>query len=157
PFLYVFLQAEDGIRAFHVTGVQTCALPIFTVISKVVLVNRIHIAHHTHSHLLHGHTLDLEEPLIGIEPPPACLGAQTLHPLRAQVVARQYEGHALTLVELRTVEEIAPDHRQVLAAGLNVAVDVLDIAHTHTARRCRRDLHQPSRTTRTARRRIQSR
>src|SRR5690606_39459552 len=23
------LQAEDGIRAFHVTGVQTCALPIF--------------------------------------------------------------------------------------------------------------------------------
>src|SRR5690606_39985400 len=24
-----FLQAEDGIRDFHVTGVQTCALPIF--------------------------------------------------------------------------------------------------------------------------------
>src|SRR5690606_39621496 len=23
--------AEDGIRYFHVTGVQTCALPIFTV------------------------------------------------------------------------------------------------------------------------------
>src|SRR5690606_41010358 len=23
-----FLQAEDGIRVFHVTGVQTCALPI---------------------------------------------------------------------------------------------------------------------------------
>src|SRR5207302_7985046 len=22
-------QAEDGIRAFHVTGVQTCALPIY--------------------------------------------------------------------------------------------------------------------------------
>src|SRR6266511_2459775 len=36
-FLYVywyygfffFFQAEDGIRDFHVTGVQTCALPIF--------------------------------------------------------------------------------------------------------------------------------
>src|SRR5690606_41022113 len=26
----VFFQAEDGIRDFHVTGVQTCALPIFT-------------------------------------------------------------------------------------------------------------------------------
>src|SRR5690606_41333758 len=26
-----FFQAEDGIRAFHVTGVQTCALPIFLV------------------------------------------------------------------------------------------------------------------------------
>src|SRR5690606_40478100 len=25
----VFFQAEDGIRGFHVTGVQTCALPIF--------------------------------------------------------------------------------------------------------------------------------
>src|SRR5690606_40777026 len=26
---YVFFQAEDGIRDFHVTGVQTCALPIY--------------------------------------------------------------------------------------------------------------------------------
>src|SRR5690606_40348345 len=27
---FFFFQAEDGIRDFHVTGVQTCALPIFT-------------------------------------------------------------------------------------------------------------------------------
>src|SRR5690606_40651776 len=27
-FLCFFFQAEDGIRDFHVTGVQTCALPI---------------------------------------------------------------------------------------------------------------------------------
>src|SRR5690606_40732916 len=26
---FVFFRAEDGIRDFHVTGVQTCALPIF--------------------------------------------------------------------------------------------------------------------------------
>src|SRR5690606_40054387 len=26
---FFFCQAEDGIRDFHVTGVQTCALPIF--------------------------------------------------------------------------------------------------------------------------------
>src|SRR5690606_40074955 len=26
-FLFFFFQAEDGIRDFHVTGVQTCALP----------------------------------------------------------------------------------------------------------------------------------
>src|SRR5690606_6234697 len=26
--IYFFSQAEDGIRDFHVTGVQTCALPI---------------------------------------------------------------------------------------------------------------------------------
>src|SRR5690606_27957681 len=28
---FFFFQAEDGIRDFHVTGVQTCALPIFTL------------------------------------------------------------------------------------------------------------------------------
>src|SRR6266511_4046923 len=27
-FFFFFFQAEDGIRVFHVTGVQTCALPI---------------------------------------------------------------------------------------------------------------------------------
>src|SRR5690606_40463666 len=26
---FCFFQAEDGIRDFHVTGVQTCALPIY--------------------------------------------------------------------------------------------------------------------------------
>src|SRR5690606_18660046 len=31
-----FFQAEDGIRDFHVTGVQTCALPIW-LLSKEVL------------------------------------------------------------------------------------------------------------------------
>src|SRR5690606_39533172 len=28
---FFFFQAEDGIRDFHVTGVQTCALPISTI------------------------------------------------------------------------------------------------------------------------------
>src|SRR5439155_15684026 len=28
PWRYYFFQAEDGIRDGHVTGVQTCALPI---------------------------------------------------------------------------------------------------------------------------------
>src|SRR5690606_40923509 len=28
-FIFFFFQAEDGIRDFHVTGVQTCALPIY--------------------------------------------------------------------------------------------------------------------------------
>src|SRR5690606_39959380 len=36
-----FFQAEDGIRAFHVTGVQTCALPIsiFKQIDETLEVN----------------------------------------------------------------------------------------------------------------------
>src|SRR5436309_1977580 len=32
-----FFQAEDGIRDFHVTGVQTCALPIFDAIMMRLL------------------------------------------------------------------------------------------------------------------------
>src|SRR5690606_38254477 len=34
-----FFQAEDGIRAFHVTGVQTCALPI--LMTGLPLVGRL--------------------------------------------------------------------------------------------------------------------
>src|SRR5690606_24384740 len=30
-YFFFFFQAEDGIRDFHVTGVQTCALPIFQI------------------------------------------------------------------------------------------------------------------------------
>src|SRR5690606_40445314 len=33
-----FFQAEDGIRDFHVTGVQTCALPILGAFSLVARV-----------------------------------------------------------------------------------------------------------------------
>src|SRR5690606_39378360 len=33
-FLFFFFQAEDGIRDFHVTGVQTCALPILSWIQR---------------------------------------------------------------------------------------------------------------------------
>src|SRR5690625_5924153 len=32
--LFFFFQAEDGIRGGHVTGVQTCALPISIVITS---------------------------------------------------------------------------------------------------------------------------
>src|SRR5690625_7468089 len=34
---FFFFQAEDGIRDGHVTGVQTCALPIFSC-SRVMIV-----------------------------------------------------------------------------------------------------------------------
>ena len=35
-FLFFFFQAEDGIRDVAVTGVQTCALPIFFLIKSIV-------------------------------------------------------------------------------------------------------------------------
>src|SRR5438874_13123883 len=34
-FFFFFFQAEDGIRDLYVTGVQTCALPIYLVVSAV--------------------------------------------------------------------------------------------------------------------------
>src|SRR5690349_22270627 len=33
---FFFFQAEDGIRDLYVTGVQTCALPIWTVAATIV-------------------------------------------------------------------------------------------------------------------------
>src|SRR5690606_27650495 len=36
-FLFFFFQAEDGIRDFHVTGVQTCALPILSTVADADL------------------------------------------------------------------------------------------------------------------------
>src|SRR5690606_39886847 len=38
PSLFFFCQAEDGIRVFRVTGVQTCALPISASLSGDALV-----------------------------------------------------------------------------------------------------------------------
>src|SRR5256885_5468784 len=35
-----FFQAEDGIRDYKVTGVQTCALPICEIEAKVIKLNR---------------------------------------------------------------------------------------------------------------------
>src|SRR5439155_7545418 len=35
-FFFFFFQAEDGIRDGHVTGVQTCALPICCLFSRTL-------------------------------------------------------------------------------------------------------------------------
>src|SRR5690606_40488162 len=36
-----FFQAEDGIRDFHVTGVQTCALPISSTLNLGDTIRRL--------------------------------------------------------------------------------------------------------------------
>src|SRR5690625_5064714 len=41
-YVYFFFQAEDGIRDGHVTGVQTCALPIY---GTAIEANGIRLAH----------------------------------------------------------------------------------------------------------------
>src|SRR5256885_16098222 len=38
---FFFFQAEDGIRDYKVTGVQTCALPIYIVVSEKT-ASRLH-------------------------------------------------------------------------------------------------------------------
>src|SRR4051794_41945830 len=38
--LFFFFQAEDGIRDGRVTGVQTCALPIYTTAGKLAELER---------------------------------------------------------------------------------------------------------------------
>src|SRR5439155_15819290 len=38
---FFFFQAEDGIRDGHVTGVQTCALPIFDGSARTHLLDRL--------------------------------------------------------------------------------------------------------------------
>src|SRR2546430_2966705 len=40
-FFFFFFQAEDGIRDLTVTGVQTCALPIFRPLAGVIDVRPI--------------------------------------------------------------------------------------------------------------------
>src|SRR6266511_1061211 len=46
---FFFFQAEDGIRAFHVTGVQTCALPISWRVSLLGGLLAVAAAHPTAS------------------------------------------------------------------------------------------------------------
>src|SRR5438270_11492432 len=41
--LFFFFQAEDGIRDLTVTGVQTCALPIFSTRSRLHLRNHRYV------------------------------------------------------------------------------------------------------------------
>ena len=36
-YLYLLFQAEDGIRDRDVTGVQTCALPIFMILDQRII------------------------------------------------------------------------------------------------------------------------
>src|SRR5690606_41050527 len=48
-YFFFFFQAEDGIRDFHVTGVQTCALPIYGLLSTFLF---------SQDPLLNGHAFD---------------------------------------------------------------------------------------------------
>src|SRR5690625_7565213 len=48
-----FFQAEDGIRDGHVTGVQTCALPIYAFCNYSKLVTRVKVSDQTKPAISH--------------------------------------------------------------------------------------------------------
>src|SRR2546425_8812472 len=58
-FFFFFFQAEDGIRDKLVTGVQTCALPIFAVANPAAFVK--HAARHAETAPVVGRFESLEE------------------------------------------------------------------------------------------------
>src|SRR2546430_13656831 len=43
---FFFFQAEDGIRDLTVTGVQTCALPIYILALQRIKAGLAHVIHH---------------------------------------------------------------------------------------------------------------
>src|SRR5690606_39980542 len=51
-----FFQAEDGIRDFHVTGVQTCALPISRQTGLMVVPEGGALFQHNMTMVVDGHT-----------------------------------------------------------------------------------------------------
>src|SRR5690606_40483883 len=65
----LFFQAEDGIRDFHVTGVQTCALPICAfgenylqeAVEKITALKELDIEWHFIGHVQRNKTKHLAE------------------------------------------------------------------------------------------------
>src|SRR5690625_6862781 len=53
--LWFFFQAEDGIRVGHVTGVQTCALPISLVVGMAAYNGRIFVSNRDSQKSATGH------------------------------------------------------------------------------------------------------
>src|SRR5690606_39787152 len=59
-FCYFFFQAEDGIRDFHVTGVQTCALPIYPGSWKCLRLRNIDARSQWGAKTRHGRRMDCQ-------------------------------------------------------------------------------------------------
>src|SRR5690606_40997158 len=76
-----FLQAEDGIRDFHVTGVQTCALPTLVAILLGVVAVLLQAAG---PRILGWATDRIFEGLLGRQMPAGASQAEVVEQLRAQ-------------------------------------------------------------------------
>src|SRR2546430_1432006 len=89
---FFFFQAEDGIRDLTVTGVQTCALPIFLL-----------------KHLFHRHRPVLENPLVTL----TSYGFPSGHTMGVTVLFG-----LLALFLAKTVSTAGPAFAYFIAAGL---------------------------------------
>src|SRR2546421_4929677 len=58
-WFFFFFQAEDGIRDLIVTGVQTCALPIFG--QRDLLIEHLHLIQDKYGHLSAAHLVALAQ------------------------------------------------------------------------------------------------
>src|SRR5690606_41039592 len=89
---------EDGIRDFHVTGVQTCALPICTTVGWKGLINDPHL---DGSHDVH-HGLRLaREVLLGVLDAGVPAACEFLEPTSPQYIADAVSWGAIRSEERR--------------------------------------------------------
>src|SRR5690606_18030523 len=98
---FFFFQAEDGIRDFHVTGVQTCALPICCPLYHLLV--GIYKNRYTNSAILEAfyHIFQIGSVLYGI---PAVIGCYLIKRIWDQSylcwLIRQYQVHKLRLLAI---------------------------------------------------------
>src|SRR3989440_5986234 len=81
-FFFFFFQAEDGIRDLIVTGVQTCALPIFVVTHAILILGTMASRSHEIPSVLREIHVGFAQ---GLRPPPLGLGLAGMLALFMQI------------------------------------------------------------------------
>src|SRR5690606_34967078 len=105
----LFFQAEDGIRDFHVTGVQTCALPILLSPPRYVVpaATTGHTRHYMPTDDKPTKVFDAFVAPAGpleVHWPDAALGAEELIALDRILAALTYLGRAESWAEVRRID-----------------------------------------------------
>src|SRR6266511_5495671 len=106
--MFFFFQAEDGIRDFHVTGVQTCALPIS--LKEITLplrhddIIRQQAAEKQLDPALIAAVIYAESHFSGGESPAGAIGLMQITPRTAHAIARLSGGTAFVTADLNDPE-----------------------------------------------------
>src|SRR5207253_8612260 len=105
-----FFQAEDGIRDGHVTGVQTCALPIYSQTAAAIPSSALAVPASLHASLMA--RLDRLGPAKEVAQIGAVIGREFSHALLAAVVRKRSEERRVGK-ECRSGMSLYPYKRQV--------------------------------------------